>query len=71
MNETNYKIIYSFEVVETCLAGVEVCMLDRVNNSVSVVNHMKIVELATVLDSKDTSNRFEFWIKEKFWFKEN
>ncbi len=64
MGETNYKIIYPFEVVETCLAGVEVCMLDRARSLVSVVNHMKIVELASVLDSKDTSNRFEFWIKE-------
>ena len=63
MGETNYKIIYPFEVVETCLAGIDVFLLDREKNAVFFVNTMRIVELAEILGLKDTSNRFEFWIK--------
>lgn len=61
-----YKVIYSFEVMEKIMDGKEVGLTDRQEGLVYSVNDMPMCELAKVLKDYDkTKGRYEFWVEEK------
>lgn len=61
-----YKVIYSFEVMDKIKWGKNVGLTDRAKGVVRSVNDMTVSELAEVLQSFDnTKGRYEFWVEEE------
>jgi sortase (surface protein transpeptidase) len=59
-----YEKIYAFQVLDKIKGGKTVYMLDRQQFYVCIVNDIRVCILMDVLNTKDTTNRYEFWIEE-------
>jgi urease gamma subunit len=59
-----YKQIYSFLVLDNIRDGKTVYLLDRKARAVICVNDMCVSDLVEVINTEDTTGRFEFWHEE-------
>ena len=57
-----YETIYSWNVFDEIARGKNVYMLDRQNQSVALVNDMDAQSAISVVHSKNTDKRYDFWI---------
>ena len=60
-----YNSIYSFDVFSRIDDGYQVYMLDRQDNSVTLVNDLNAQMAINIVNANNRARRYEFWVCEE------
>lgn len=58
-----YNTIYAFEVFDKINEGKKVCVTDRQNRSVALLNDMDVESAVKIVNAENKTRRYEFWIE--------